>query len=250
MSFIENIGSRVISSSLFTYDFFVFLFRCLGNMFLVRNYGKSSRIFLIKQIYLSSLENLFSFLFLALFFGSILIVIAISFAINFNLVDQIGNLLVLLIINEFSPFFTTLFFMFVYTLSLAQKVSSIKSDKASLNNKFYIPALINGIFIVPLMALLFATIMIASGYIISYFYLSIDLVTYKSLIISSISFENILILFIKSLAFGFISIFVPIYFGHNREKNSFNITGTVVKILIIILSMLLLTEFLSILIFY
>ena len=249
MSFIENIGSRVISSSLFTYDFFVFLFRCLGNMFLVRNYGKSSRIFLIKQIYLSSLENLFSFLFLALFFGSILIVIAISFAINFNLVDQIGNLLVLLIINEFSPFFTTLFFMFVYTLSLAQKVSSIKSDKASLNNKFYIPALINGIFIVPLMALLFATIMMISGYIVSSLYLNIDFFTYKNLIINSISFENIIVLLIKGMIFGFITVLIPLYSGQ-KKKNNHNLTKWIVKNLIIILSMLIFVELLFILILY
>ncbi|PLY07038.1 MAG: hypothetical protein C0625_07535 [Arcobacter sp.] len=198
MKIVENIGDKVIIYSFATYDFLVFLFKCIGNIFLPSNYSKSSRIFLVKQIYLSSIENLFSFIFLALFLGSIIIVIAISFAITFNLVDQMGDLLVLLIVNEFSPFFTTLFFILVYSLSLQEKIRSIKRENSKLSSKIYIPKLINGLLIVPLMALLFATIMILSGYIVSSLYLNIDLFTYKNLIINSISFENILILLIKS----------------------------------------------------
>lgn len=249
VKFVENIGDRVIKYSLATYDFLVFLFQCLGNMFILSNYGKSSRIILVKQVYLSSIENLFSFIFSALFLGSILIVIAISFALSFNLIDQIGDLLVLLVINEFSPFFTTLFFMLVYSLSLQEKIQIIKNSKDDLSNKIYIPKLINGLFIVPLMALLFATIMMISGYIVSYLYLNIDFLTYKTLIINSISFENILVLLIKSSLFGFIAVLIPVYSGHVR-KNNYDVTKSVIKNLIIILSMLILIELLSILILY
>ncbi|WP_072681180.1 ABC transporter permease [Arcobacter sp. LA11] len=249
MNFVENVGNRVISYSLATYDFLVFFFKVIGNMFLPSNYGKSSRIFLVKQVYLSSIENLFSFIFLALFLGSIIIVIAISFALNFNLIDQIGDLLVLLVINEFSPFFTTLFFMFVYSLSLAEKIQNIKKERNSLINKVYIPTLINGLFIVPLMALFFASIMLASGYIVSYLYLNIDFFTYKNLIINSIAFENIIVLLIKGSIFGFVTVLIPLYSGH-KKKSNYNLTQVVIKNLIIILSMLIFVELLSILILY
>lgn len=249
VKFVENIGSRVINYSFATYDFLVFLLKCIGNMFLPSNYTKSSKIILIKQIYLSCIVNLFSFIFSALFLGSVIIVIAITFAINFNLLDQIGDLLVLLIINEFSPFFTTLFFTFAYSLSLEEKIYNIKKSKNDLENKVYIPNLINALVIVPLMALLFGIIMIISGYIVSSLYLNIDLITYKNLIINSISFENILVLLIKGSIFGFFSVLIPIYSGHIK-KSKYNISKSVIKNLIIILSMLILIELLSMIVLY
>lgn len=247
---VENIGDKIIGYSLASYDFFIFLFQCIGNMFMPSNYSKSSRVFFVRQIYLSSIENLFSFVFLALFLGPILIVIAISFAINFNLLEQIGDLLVLLVINEFSPFFTTIFFMLMYTLSLQENIQDLKRNKIELNSKLYIPKLINGLFIVPLMALFFASIMILSGYFVSSLYLNLDFFTYKNLIISSISFENILILFVKGSIFGFIAVIIPVYSGHIKKNNNYDVTKSVIKNLIIILSMLILIELLFIMILY
>ena len=167
-----------------------------------------------------------------------------------------GDVLVLFVINEFSVFFTTIYFILSYSLSSEEKIQNMKKDKDkdkdkdNIMNEVYIPKIINAIFMTPLMALLFATIMLASGYVVTHFYLNIDLITYKSLIISSISLKNILILLSKSFIFGFISIFIPIYFGHKKEKDSYNRTNEVVKILIIILSMLLLIELFTIFIFY
>ncbi len=249
IKFIENIGDRVINYSLFTYDFILFLFLCLWNIILPSNYSKASRIMFIKHIYLSAIENLLSFVFLALFLGSILIVIAISFALNFNLVEQIGALLVSLIINEFSPFFTSIFYIFTYSLAIKEKKQNIIIDKKDLLSKNYIPKLLTGLFVVPLLALLFATIMLFSGYIVSSLYLGIDFITYQNLIIDSISFENIQILLIKSMIFGFISILIPLYSEHLMKSN-YNISILVIKNLIIILSMIIFVEFLFILVNY
>lgn len=256
--FIEFIGDRVIKYSLFTYDFILFSFLCLANIFLPYNYAKASRISLVKQIYLSSIKNLFLFIFLALVFGSVLIVIAITFSIKFNLIEQIGDLLVFLVINEFAPFFTSLFFIFVYSLSLQEGKKSVKSQiinkkqsskKNNLPSKLYVPKFITGLFILPLMALLFASIMIASAYLVSSVYLNIDFPTYKNLIINSISFRNILILLIKTSIFGFISVLIPLY-SKQVKKNNHNAIKLVTKNLIIILSMLILVELLFILIIY
>lgn len=250
VGFIENIGENVINYSIRTYDFLRFLFKFIGQIFSIKSYSKKSREFLIEEIYLSSIRYLFSFIFSALFLGSIFIVIAISFAINFNLIDQIGEILVLFVFNEFSPFFTTLFFIFAYCLSSQEKIQNMNKDKENIINEIYVPKIISVLFMTPLMALFFAIIMIASGYVVSYFYLNLDLVTYKDLIISSISFENIIILLLKAIFFGFISIFIPVFIGHKKEKDSLNITGTVIRSLIIILTILLLSEFLFMLIFY
>lgn len=252
VQFIENLGDRVIRYSLGTYDFLRFLFQCIFQIFSFKSYEKKARAFFIEQIYASSVKHLFPFILFAIFLGSVLIVIAITFAINFSLLDQIGDLLVLFVVNEFAPFFTTVFFILSYSLSSEEKIQNMKKDIDTSNiiNEIYIPKILNAIFMIPLMALLFASIMLASGYVVSYFYLNLDLQTYKNLIISSVSFQNILILLIKTSIFGFIAIFIPIFLGHKKEKTSSNITSFVVRILVIILSMLLLIELLSILIFY
>lgn len=160
-----------------------------------------------------------------------------------------GKLLILFVINEFSPFFTAIFFVLVYSLSLQEKIHDMKKEQNVLGSKVYIPKLITGLFIVPLMALLFATIMIASGYIVSSLYLNIDFMTYKNMIITSINFKNILVLLIKGAIFGFICVFIPLYSGHIRKSAS-DVTRLVIKNLIIILSMLILVESLFILILY
>lgn len=250
IGFIESIGDNVITYSIRTYDFLKFLFHCLFQLFSLKSYSKESRAFLLEEIYLSCIKHLFLFILFALILGSIFILIAISFAINFNLVDQIGSLLVLFVFNEFSPFFTTIFFIFSYCLSSQEKIKNIKKEKENLVNEVFVPKIVNTILMTPLMALLFATIMIASGYVISTFYLNLDLMTYKNLIISSISFENILILLLKGFIFGFISIFIPVYLGNKIEQRNEILTRTVLRSLIIILSMLLVTQFLFILIFY
>lgn len=248
--FLENIGDSVINYSIRTYDFLIFFFKCIGLIFLPSSYTKTSIEYLIKQIYLNSIKYIFYFIFSALFLGSIFIVIAVSFAINFSLQDQIGNILVSFVINEFSPFFTTVFFILTYTLSSHEKIQNIKRNMKNMITEIYIPKLLSILLMIPLMALLFATIMMLSGYIVSSFYLNIDFLTYKNLIVSAIGFENILILFFKSFLFAFVSIFVPIYYGHKKEREEFDITELIIKILIIIISMLLLIELLAILIVY
>jgi len=250
VEFIENIGDTVVTHSIRTYDFLLFLFKCIGQIFSLNSYSSSSIDFLIKQIYVSSIKHLFSFVFLSLFLGSIFIVVAISFAMNFNLLEQIAELLVLFVFNEFSPFFTTIFFILTYSLSSQEEIQNIKKEKSSLFNEIYVPKILNAIFMVPLLSLLCASIMISSGYIVSSFYLNIDLMTYKNMILNSINLSNIFVLLLKGSIFGFISIFIPVYFGHKLEKNSLGLTQAIIRILIIILSMLLLSELLSILIIY
>lgn len=248
--FIESLGDSVIRYSIRTYDLIVFIFHCIGKIFLPSSYTNSSINFLVKQIYLSGVKPLFSFIFLALVLGSLLIVLAIVFSINFSLQEQIGDLLVLFVINEFSPLFTAIFFIFSYTLSTQEKIQSMKNKDIDLVSEVYIPKIISTIFMTPLMSLFFASIMIASGYVVSSFYLNIDFFTYKNLIISSISFNNIIVILLKGIVFGFISIIIPIYFGHKEEKSEFAITQLVIKTLVIILSMLVITEFLFILVIY
>lgn len=248
--FVENIGDSVIRFILETYGFIYFLFYCLVQIFLPKSYSKNSLAVLFEQIYLSSIKNLISFVFLSLIFGSIIIVITIYLAIHYNLLEQFGELLVFFMINEFTPFFTALFFVLSYGLATKEKIEYLKKDKNDLIHEIYIPKLINSIFILPLISLLFVTIMLSSGYIISAFYLNIDFITYKNIIINSINIENILILLIKSSIFGFVSILIPIYFAHKQQSGSMEVTKSLIKTLISIFGAVIVIEFIFVIILY
>lgn len=250
VQFIENIGDSVIRLILGTYSFMQFLLFCLKQMFTLSNYTKASKDFWIEQVYLSSLKNLFLFIFLALLFGSIIIVITIYLAINFNILEQFGKLLVFLLINELTPIFTTAFFVLTYSLYSKEKIENLKEKNSNLVQELYVPKLVNSIFILPLISLLFISIMLSSGFVISSFYLSIDLLTYKDLIINSINLENILILVFKSSIFGFISMVTPIYFAHKRENKHEEVTKSFIKTLITIFGIVTVIEFLFVIIFY
>jgi phospholipid/cholesterol/gamma-HCH transport system permease protein len=166
-------------------------------------------------------------------------------------VEQIGVLLISFIVNEFSPIFTTLFFIFVYGLSIQEKTKlESLNDKNDILN-LYNAKLVNCIFLVPLMSFLFATLMILSACVVSIFFLDFSLETYKNLIINSIALENIFILLIKSSVSSLLTMLVPIFYANKLRQFNKNINvASSLKIFIIMLIILLSIELASILIVY
>ena len=250
LKFIENIGDRVIRVILESYDFIFFLFYCLGQFFLIGNYDKKAKDFLLEQIYLSCIKYFVSFIMFALIFGSVIIMVSLSLTLNFNLFDQFGNLLVFFMLNEFTPFFTTLFFVFTYSLATKERIDSIKDQRDNIVAQIYLPKLFNSIFIFPLMSLLFVTMMLFSGYLFASLYMNLDFVTYNHLIINSIEVKNILILFTKSSLFGFVSVLIPLYLSKKNKKLTQEITKSFIKTLVMILMAIIIIELLFIGIFY
>ena len=69
------------------------------------------------------------------------------------------------------------------------------------------------------LSILFAIIMLSSGYIFTLFYMNMDLNTYKYLLINAIEIQDIVVLFTKSLAFGFVIMLIPIYSGFKTSQS-------------------------------
>lgn len=118
---IEKIGDKTLISTKGSLDFLIFVFKSIIYMLTPKTYTKEVRALFIEQIYFSGIKSLPAFLFLALVLGSILILISIIFAIKFNLMEQMGTLLVLFVVNEFSPIFTTLFFIYFLDYQFTKK---------------------------------------------------------------------------------------------------------------------------------
>ncbi len=251
LKLLENTGDKTILSVKEGFSFIFFIFESILNILNPFSYNKNMFKNLVLEIYESSIKRFLSFLFLAVVLGSILILIAIIFAMRFSLIEQIGVLLISFVVNEFSPIFTTLFFIIVYGLSIQEKIK-LKNleDKNDIIN-LYNAKLVNCIFLVPLMAFLFATLMILSACIVSILFLDFNLETYKDLIINSIALENIYILLIKSSVSSFLTMLVPIFYANKlRHYNRSINAASSLKIFIIMLIILLSIELASILIIY
>ncbi len=251
LKLLENTGDKTILSFKEGFSFIFFIFESILNILNPFSYNKTMFKNLILEIYESSIKRFLSFLFLAVVLGSILILIAIIFAMKFNLVEQIGVILISFIVNEFSPIFTTLFFIIVYGLSIQEKIrfENLEDKKDILN--LYNAKLINCIFLVPLISFLFATLMILSACVVSIFFLDLNLETYKNMIINSITLENIFILLIKSSISSFLTMLVPIFYANKLRAYNKNINvASSLKIFIIMLIILLSIELASILIVY
>jgi phospholipid/cholesterol/gamma-HCH transport system permease protein len=254
---IENIGDKAINYYLKAVNFFAFVIRCLIYILNPIFYFKVNLNSLSNHIYFSGVKNLVPFVFLALFLGSALIVVAVIFAINYSLQDQIGEILVTFIINEFAPLFTTVFILYKYGF----KIYNIKVTDENTNNIYgdlYLPNILSNLIVVPSMALIFATVMLLSGYVVSSLYLNIDIDTYKSMIISAIELKNIITLLAKGVIFGFIASILPTYqlYKCKNDLNNLNCIKKIntaertMKVLGSLFSLILFVEVLSLLIVY
>ena len=55
--------------------------------------------------------------------------------------------------------------------------------------------------------------MLSSGYIVTLFVMNMDLNTYKHLLLDAIEIKDFIILLLKSIAYGFVIMLIPIYSG-------------------------------------
>lgn len=245
---IETLGGKTISYVSEMIKIILFFSQAFVFLLSPTSYNRSTKKLFIKQLYLSTIKILPVFSLLAILFGSIFIVITILFAMNFNLQEKAGALIVAFVLHEFAPLFTTLFITLRYRYIISTKRVPHK-DLIKRFTKVYVAKLLNSIIAIPSMALLFATLMLIGGYTFSTLYLNLDLLTYKELIISALSLENIVILFIKSLSFGFIITLIPIYFSH-KTSSTVATAKSIIDIFVTILIVLFLLEIFFIVILY
>jgi len=202
--FVENIGFKTITFFRSIYNALEFSLICLFSLFSFQHYNPQTLSTFVKQFYLITMASLPKFVFLAILLGSLLIGLVIVVAANYNLHLQIGSIIVTFVLNEFAPLFT-LFFVYLRLVPL------IRSHLKSFNIELLIPELLSGIMSTFVLSILFALIMLSSGLIVTSFVMGMDLYTYKNIIFDAIGVQNIFILVLKSLLFGFVAVAVLSY---------------------------------------
>lgn len=222
LKIIENIGGKTLEILSSFYEALKFTFVCLKHMLIPRSYNPAMRMVLTKQIYFTAVGIIPLFTTMAVLFGSVIIGVVIVLASNYGLQDQIGSIIVTFVINEFSPFFTALLISLrsstavnteIAVMNVNNELNTLKRYKIDLIDYLFLPRIISGMISVVSLSILFAFIMLCSGYIFTLFYMNMDFHTYKHLLISAIEVKDLLILLLKSIAFGFVIMLIPIYSG-------------------------------------
>ncbi len=227
-SFLNSIGDKTIKIFLSLYKAVEFTSICIIHMFNPKSYTPAMRVVLTKQIYITSIGILPVFMFLAIFFGTIFIGAIIYLATLYNLENDIGDIIVTFAIKEFSPFFVTLLIIFrsstainteIALMRINKEIDAFKSSKVDLIDYLFLPRILSGVVSVTALSALFAIIMLIGGYLFTLFYMNMDLHTYKNILISAIGFEDLAVLILKSAAFGFVIMIIPVYSGLKAKSS-------------------------------
>jgi len=187
-----------------------------------KSYNSAMRMVLTKQIYFTAVGIIPLFIMMAFLFGSIIIGVVISLATQYNLQDKIGSIIITFVIDEFSPFFTALLISLrsgtainteIAVMNVNKELNTLKTYNIDLIDYLFLPRIISGIISVTSLSILFAFIMLSSGYLYTLFFMNMDFHSYKLLLISAIEVKDIVLLLLKSIAFGFVTMLIPIYSG-------------------------------------
>ena len=222
LRFIESIGDKTITTFSSIYESIRFTALCLIHMVNPRSYNPAMRMVLTKQIYFTAVGIIPLFTMMAFLFGSIIIGVVIVLAHEYNLQDRIGSILITFVVDEFSPFFTALLISLrsgtavnteIAVMNVNKELNTLREYKIDLIDYLFLPRIISGIISITSLSILFALIMLSSGYIVTLFYVNMDLHTYKYILINAIGVKDVVVLLLKGIAFGFVTMLIPIYSG-------------------------------------
>ncbi len=223
----EYLGEITLNFLSDVYEALRFSYLCITHLFLPNSYHPAMKSILIKQIYFTVIQILPSFLLLGFFFGSLIIGYVITLAINYELSNQIGSIIIGFVFNEFAPLFTAFLIALrsgaavnteIAVMQVSGELNALKEFNIGLIDYLFLPRIISGVISVVTLSLIFAMIMLVGGYLFSLLYMNMSLNTYMYTLFSSIEIENLLYLVGKSMAFGFVIMLIPIYSGLRTIK--------------------------------
>jgi len=197
-------------------------------MFLPRSYNPAMRMVLIKQIYFTAVEIIPLFISMAVLFGSVIIGVVIYLATQYSLQSEIGSIIITFVVDEFAPFFTAILIALrsgaainteIAVMNVNNELNTLKTYKIDFIDYLFLPRIISGIVSMISLSILFALIMLTSGFLFTLFYMDIDFHTYKYLLLNAIEVKDLIVLLLKSFAFGFFAMIIPIYSGLNTHKS-------------------------------
>jgi phospholipid/cholesterol/gamma-HCH transport system permease protein len=192
-----------------------------------KSYNAAMIKVLINQIYFTTIQLLGLFLIMAGLFGFVIIGAVIATAVNFGLEQSIGSIVVTFVLDVFAVFFTVLLISLrsgaavateIAVMNVNKELNFLETYKIDLIDYLVIPRIISGIISVTTLSIIFAVTMMLSGFLFVFSFLNMDFETYVILIFNAMQIENFVLLFVKSIIYGFIIMAIPIYSGLQAKE--------------------------------
>ena len=237
--------------------YYTFSVVCLLYAINPKNYNPASRQILVQQIYYVALEILPVFFLLSIAFGAVVMGFLVSIAIEYNLKEYIGQLMVQFVLVELTPFMMALIISFRTGLRIGAKTAIMKVNNELNTLKMFdidivsylvMPRAVGNMLGFLSLVFLSSLIMVVSGYVFLFLNMGMDINLFLSTIISAITLKDICLFVIKSMIYGFIIVTIPSFDGIAMKKRYFEIPLTISKTITSLFVIILCVEVLSLVI--
>ncbi len=222
MHFAQSLGEVTLRFLNIFYEALYFAYQCLYKLFQKRSYNSATQDILIKQIYFTAVEVLPLLLLIGTVFGTIIVALIVHFAMDYGLKDHIGTFIIRIILNEVAPLATVLLIALrsgaainteIAVMKVSNELNTLKAFNIDIIEYLFLPRIIAGVISLIMLASLLSIIMLFSGYVYLFFFFETGADLYIRTFIHAITINDFMLLFAKSLLFGFFATLVPIYSG-------------------------------------
>jgi len=205
----------------------LFLLRTVSSLFT----GVVSFKQVIKQIYFIGNRSLIVIIVAALFTGMVVALQFYDTLVRFGSVDLLGSAVALSLIKELGPVMTALMLIARVGSATCSEIGIMRNEQQfdaldcmAINSYRYVmlPRLLAALICVPILTGVFDLVGIGGGYIVGVYIQGESPGAYIQGVMDTISFKDVLIGQIKSLVFGLIIMWIPLYYGfylHLNQKN-------------------------------
>lgn len=206
---------------------------------------------LIEQMYFIGVYSLLIIVVSAVFIGMVLALQGHHTLQKFSAESQLGQLIALSVIRELGPVITALLFAGRAGSSIAAEIGLMQATEqlASMEMmgvdplwRIISPRLWAGLYVMPILVLIFNMVAILGGYWMSVVWLKLDAGPFWASMQSSVHFyTDVINGIIKSVVFGFVVAWVAVYQGYyakpNAEGVAYAATRTVVYASVLVLGL-------------
>lgn len=255
-TFIENVGTLFIVKYQNFKDLLLFSGECLKHLFRKRNYNTAVLDVLIVQIYFTSVQIVFLFLVVSILFGSVFMGFVLQKIKVMGLVEFLGEIMVGFIFCELVPFVTVLLLALrtssamnaeIAVMKVNGEMDALQSFRIDIINYLFMPRIISMEISALVLNVFFAAIVAASGFLFSKIFFEMEIETYLDVILRTMTFKDLFLVFLKNLVFAFFISVIPLYSGSRASHEPTSVPVAVLQgmvrvfMAIVIIEVLLLT---------
>ncbi|MGA1847167.1 ABC transporter permease [Deferribacter abyssi] len=219
-SFLINLGATFLNFYTFLKDYLYFSCEIIKSVLKFNLFNKAIFTVFIRQVYFTGVQIIPVYIVVSLIFGIALVGFLSKQLIEFGIYNELGKILVLLILRELGPIVTVILLALRSSTAVGAEISVMKLSKEidtllyfeiDPMRYLYLPRVFAGLTCMVSLSILFSFISITGGYLLLSFNLGITFDYLLSLIFDYISLSDVAAFLYKTVMFGFFVMSMPIY---------------------------------------